>query len=259
MAGNFGGANGDREAERNGVPPPDAVPHSDTQRNGTLTSESDASTIAANSHGTYLDSSNKEAAVTPNPQSRAESLEHETSSIERREGEVHELARRFTRQSSIYSTAGQNPFRAEPGSALDPNGGHFNARAWCKTMLQMHTEDQQAHPLRTVGLSFKNLNVHGFGSDTDYQKSVGNVLLEGVGLARKLMGHRQRKIEILQSLDGLVEAGEMLVVLGPPGSGCSTFLKTISGETHGFFVDQSSHLNFQGALASIFFFFDAAC
>jgi ABC-type multidrug transport system permease subunit/ABC-type multidrug transport system ATPase subunit len=38
----------------------------------------------------------------------------------------------------------------------------------------------------------------------------------------------------------------MLVVLGPPGSGCSTFLKTITGETHGFFVDQNSHINYQG-------------
>lgn len=57
---------------------------------------------------------------------------------------------------------------------------------------------------------------------------------------------RQRKIDIIQDLDGLVEAGEMLVVLGPPGSGCSTFLKTITGETHGFVMDKSSNLNFQG-------------
>ena len=38
----------------------------------------------------------------------------------------------------------------------------------------------------------------------------------------------------------------MLVVLGRPGSGCSTLLKTISGETHGFFIDESSELNYQG-------------
>ena len=38
----------------------------------------------------------------------------------------------------------------------------------------------------------------------------------------------------------------MLVVLGRPGSGCSTLLKTISGETHGFFIDQKSEINYQG-------------
>jgi ATP-binding cassette, subfamily G (WHITE), member 2, PDR len=47
----------------------------------------------------------------------------------------------------------------------------------------------------------------------------------------------KHKIQILRDFDGLVESGEMLVVLGRPGSGCSTFLKTISGEAHGFTVD----------------------
>ena len=38
----------------------------------------------------------------------------------------------------------------------------------------------------------------------------------------------------------------MLVVLGRPGSGCSTLLKTISGETHGFYIDEKSEINYQG-------------
>ncbi|KAL2824234.1 ABC-2 type transporter-domain-containing protein [Aspergillus cavernicola] len=170
------------------------------------------------------------------------------SSVQRREAEVLELARKFT-QGSTYSTDGQNPFAAEAGSTLDPNGERFNARAWCKAMLQMYTEDNQAHPQRTLGIAFNNMNVHGFGTDTDYQKSVGNVWLETISLARRALGQKQRKIDILQSLDGLVEAGEMLVVLGPPGSGCSTFLKTIAGDTHGFYVDKSSSLNYQGVSA----------
>ena len=169
------------------------------------------------------------------------------SSAEKRDLEVHQLARRYTQQS-IYSTTSQNPFAAEPGSKLDPNGENFSARAWCKAMLQIHTEDDRAHPLRTLGVAFSNLNVYGFGFDTDYQKSVGNVWLEALGLVRKIMGQRERKIEILQNLEGLVEAGEMLVVLGPPGAGCSTFLKTLTGQTHGFFVDKHSTLNYQGIL-----------
>ncbi|KAF2656342.1 putative multidrug resistance ABC transporter [Lophiostoma macrostomum CBS 122681] len=163
----------------------------------------------------------------------------------RREEEVHQLARRYTTQST-YSTTGQNIFNAEPGSVLDPNGEHFNARAWCKAMLHMQTEDEHASPPRTTGVSFRSLNVHGFGSATDYQKSVGNVWLGATGLVQKLTGKGKNQINILRNLDGLVESGEMLVVLGPPGSGCSTFLKTITGETHGFFVDSNSYLNYQG-------------
>lgn len=166
--------------------------------------------------------------------------------VEKRAEEVHQLARQFTEQST-FSTTGQNPFAAEPGSALDPNGNNFDALAWCKAMLHVHTEDEQAHPLRTLGIAFSNLNVHGFGSDTDYQKSVGNVWFEALALARKALGtQNQRRIQILENLEGTVEAGEMLVVLGPPGSGCSTFLKTIAGETDGFHIDQESSINYQG-------------
>ena len=99
---------------------------------------------------------------------------------------------------------------------------------------------------RTAGVAFRNLSAHGFGAATDYQKSVGNVFFEAVGIARKWMGVGQRRIDILRNFDGLIKPGEMLVVLGPPGSGCSTFLKTIAGETHGFNVDKDSYINYQG-------------
>jgi ATP-binding cassette subfamily G (WHITE) protein 2 (PDR) len=43
-------------------------------------------------------------------------------------------------------------------------------------------------------------------------------MLEVVGLAKKALGmSNPRKIDILQNLEGVVHAGEMLVVLGPPG------------------------------------------
>ncbi|KAL4938956.1 hypothetical protein BDV06DRAFT_231366 [Aspergillus oleicola] len=170
----------------------------------------------------------------------------EAYSIEKGETEVAQLAKQFTQQS-VYSTNGQNPFTADPKSGLDPNGSNFSARAWCKAMLQLQTADEKAYPPRTLGVSFSDLNVHGFGSDTDYQKTVGNVWLQAIGLFRRILAQRQRKINILHNLDGLVESGELLVVLGPPGSGCSTFLKTIAGETHGFYVDKASQLNYQGA------------
>ncbi|KAK8169282.1 ABC-2 type transporter-domain-containing protein [Phyllosticta citrichinensis] len=159
---------------------------------------------------------------------------------------VTALARQYTNRSTA-SAVGKNPFtEAEPNSALDPNGPNFNARTWARSLLHVRSRDPKRFPERTAGVAFRNLNVYGFGTETDYQKSVGNVLLEGVGLARKIMGHHQRKIDILNDFEGLVEAGEMLVALGPPGSGCSTFLKTVAGETHGFEIEPDSYLNYQG-------------
>ncbi|KAF2020714.1 hypothetical protein BU24DRAFT_7207 [Aaosphaeria arxii CBS 175.79] len=244
LVGNFT-SNNDREATHNGVSPMDAV-----RRNShTPHLDSEASTIAPHQDGAHSrDNSNNERSDLKNAQGTSNN-DNDDSSMERREEEVHQLARRYTTQSH-YSTTGQNPFSAEPGSTLDPTGDHFNARAWCKAMLHLQTEDEKAHPVRTSGIAFRNLNVHGFGSATDYQKSVGNVWLDVIGLAKNALGQsKKRKIDILQNLDGLVESGEMLVVLGPPGSGCSTFLKTVTRETHGFFVDDKSMINYQGISA----------
>lgn len=163
-----------------------------------------------------------------------------------RNEEVQQLARKFSR-ASTYSYVG-NPFdEGEKGSLIDPSSPTFNARAWVKSMLKFASQGSDRQLGRSAGFAFKNLNVHGFGAATDYQKSVGNVVFEIPGLARRLLGMaKPRRIDILRSFDLLVEPGEMLVVLGPPGSGCSTLLKTIAGETHGFVVEETSYMNYQG-------------
>ena len=51
----------------------------------------------------------------------------------------------------------------------------------------------------------------------DYQKTVGNLPLSMVGQAMDLVAGRKRKVQILNGMDGYLESGEMLVVLGPPG------------------------------------------
>ena len=176
------------------------------------------------------------------------SEDEEKAELARRDKEVHALARSYTNQSmQSYSSVGDNPFDAKPDTILDPHSKTFRPRAWAKSLLNLQARHPDKYKSRTAGYAFKNLSAHGFGSATDYQKSVGNVILEGWGLARKLLRlDNPRRIDILRNMEGVVQPGEMLVVLGPPGSGCSTFLKTIAGETHGFYIDQGSEINYQG-------------
>ncbi|PVH68360.1 putative multidrug resistance ABC transporter [Cadophora sp. DSE1049] len=165
--------------------------------------------------------------------------------------EVRALVRTLTRRSTFHPDVSNNPFSPQKDSVLDPNSSHFQPRVWTKAALHYHSRDPEAYPSRTAGIAFRDLSVHGYGKATDYQKSVGNVWLEALGMARSLVrSGGQRKIDILQKFDGLVENGEMLIVLGPPSSGCSTLLKTIAGETHGIYVDENSHLNYQGISAN---------
>ncbi|OWZ43068.1 ATP-binding cassette transporter [Cryptococcus neoformans var. grubii Br795] len=162
---------------------------------------------------------------------------------EHRAREVGHLARQLTRQSVGGTDDSSALFSYQQGSDLDPFSDKFCARRWTKLMFEAL---QTSGPARKAGLSFRNLDVHGFGSDADYQKTVGNLPLVGIGALRDLISNRKRKVQILNSMDGVLEAGEMLVVLGPPGSGCTTMLKTIAGEMNGIYLDESSSLNYRG-------------
>jgi len=163
------------------------------------------------------------------------------SSSDDAEAEVKKLARSYSHASTIAD----NPYHAPEDSAINPNSDKFRARAWIKSMLRLRQETNSAKD-RTAGVVFKNLSVYGYSATTDYQKTVGNYPLDLIGLAKRAVGQKSKRIDILQNFEGLVKAGEMLVVLGPPGSGCSTFLKTLTGETHGFELEKGSYINYQG-------------
>jgi len=181
---------------------------------------------------------------THRPQSGEDTQVEDDSELERRESIVHDLARRYTSHSQHVGHT--NPFLdTAEDSPVNPASKNFNARAWAKAFVAM--SESSGSVFKSAGVCYQNLNVHGFGQTTDYQKSVGNFPLEGVSLVRKVLGlSKPTKIDILRNFDGLVRKGEMLVVLGPPGSGCSTFLKTISGETNGIYIDDKSYFNYQG-------------
>ncbi|KAK0709208.1 ABC-2 type transporter-domain-containing protein [Lasiosphaeria miniovina] len=170
---------------------------------------------------------------------------------DRRHTLVQALARQYTSQSHAGETKpGTNVFvdsLKDESSPLNPNGPNFSAKAWARAVVAMVSG--QGHQFRTTGVAFQHLNVFGFGTPTDYQKDFLNIWLEGIGMVRRLLGNQKRRIDILRDFDGLVRKGEMLVVLGPPGSGCSTLLKTIAGDFNGIFVDDDSYFNYQGMTA----------
>ncbi|OAX78083.1 hypothetical protein ACJ72_07612 [Emergomyces africanus] len=168
--------------------------------------------------------------------------------IPKADEDIRSLAKELTRQSThISSLEPHNPFiEQEKNGTLNPTSPNFNAKAWMKNLLALQSRDPERYPRRTAGFAFKNLNVHGFGKPTDYQKDVANAPLEIGNLFRAITGSGKHRIQILRKFTGLVNDGEMLVVLGRPGSGCSTFLKTITGEMNGIYLDDDSYINYQG-------------
>lgn len=169
--------------------------------------------------------------------------------------EVQELrqmvAELSARLNSASTTAGPNPMNRissiveEPGeSVLDPRNEDFDVRQW----LQMFTKglEEQGHKGLRTGAVFKNLSISGTGEPVQYQQTVTDILMAPLKLAKVFSHERPKERKILHSFNGLIRSGELLLVLGRPGSGCSTLLKALCGELHSLHVHDKSVIHYDG-------------
>ena len=106
--------------------------------------------------------------------------------------------------------------------------GHFEKRT------------EKGGSAKKVGVVFKDLTVKGMGSTTTSTKTLPDAILGTFGpdlyrlITRFIPALRFRKHQQLRTLindfTGVVRDGEMMFVLGRPGSGCTTFLKAIANK-----------------------------
>lgn len=130
---------------------------------------------------------------------------------------------------------------------MDPHDPAFDFDSWSRTVVNLRKELNLPTPPRS-GFAFRNLAVRGSGLGIEEQDTVWTKLCSGFGLFGLLTTRKKKKQTktILQGLDGVVQKGQLLLVLGRPGSGCSTFLKTVTGETQGLELDDESVLEYRG-------------
>jgi len=126
--------------------------------------------------------------------------------------------------------------------ALNPASREFDAYKFARVMMRLAAEKGIAQ--RKAGFVFRNLKVTGTGNSLQFQHTVSSVW--GMPLRLGELFQKGREKVILNQFDGVVKAGELLIVLGRPGSGCSTFLKAMTGETHGLKIDPASVIHYDG-------------
>lgn len=104
---------------------------------------------------------------------------------------------------------------------------------------------ERTEPFASV--AFQDLTVFGFDTPTDYQKTFSTYPLALLSRFGSMFGRsRDVRRDILRNCEGVVSGGQTLLVLGRPGSGCTTLLKVLSGRTHGLRVEDGSQINYQG-------------
>ncbi|CAI4947623.1 CGH_3_HP_G0044430.mRNA.1.CDS.1 [Saccharomyces cerevisiae] len=189
---------------------------------------------------------------------------------EHTEARIQKLARTLTAQSmqnstqsapnksdaqSIFSSGveGVNPIFSDPEAPgydpkLDPNSENFSSAAWVKNMAHLSAADPDFYKPYSLGCAWKNLSASGASADVAYQSTVVNIpykILKS-GLRKFQRSKETNTFQILKPMDGCLNPGELLVVLGRPGSGCTTLLKSISSNTHGFDLGADTKISYSG-------------
>ncbi|KIW86022.1 hypothetical protein Z517_01416 [Fonsecaea pedrosoi CBS 271.37] len=128
--------------------------------------------------------------------------------------------------------------------ALDPSDPAFDIYKWARMTLREAEGANIKH--RRASITFKNLSVSGSGIAMNLQPTVASYLLAPLRIGELVRFAKKPQRKILAGFDGVVKPGEMLLVLGRPGSGCSTLLKTLAGELHGLKVGDDSVIHYSG-------------
>ncbi|CAD1812249.1 unnamed protein product [Candida parapsilosis] len=175
--------------------------------------------------------------------------------------DIQQLARTYTNEDTssaaglkrylthMSQVPGVNPVEEESADErLDPNSDSFDAKFWVKNMRKLFENNPDYYKPSKLGVGYRNLRAYGTANDTDYQPTVTNALWK---LATEALGHVRKEDEskmfnILKHMDAIMRPGELTVVLGRPGAGCSTLLKTIAVNTYGFHLGKESKITYDG-------------
>ncbi|KAK6884936.1 Opaque-specific ABC transporter CDR3 [Candida tropicalis] len=172
--------------------------------------------------------------------------------------QIHHLARTMTQGApSCYDDTqtaatmhpnGVNPIFDKTDPTLDPESPSFSSKRWVQNMWKLYQSDSDYYKPGKLGVAYKNLRVYGDAIENDYQTTVSNGVFK---FAKKVINKFRQKtddytFDILKPMEGLIKPGEVTVVLGRPGAGCSTFLKTIACKTEGFKIADGSIISYDG-------------
>ncbi|KFG82824.1 ATP-binding cassette transporter ABC1 [Metarhizium anisopliae] len=132
----------------------------------------------------------------------------------------------------------------ENAPAFNPEHRDFDLEKWLRRFMEQLGEEGISE--KCVGVSYRNLDVFGSGEALQLQDTVGSMVAAPLKLGEFFSFNKKEHKQILHSFDGFLRPGELLIVLGRPGSGCSTLLKTICGELEGLNIGEQTKIHYSG-------------
>ncbi|KAJ6070288.1 hypothetical protein N7467_011607 [Penicillium canescens] len=164
-----------------------------------------------------------------------EQAEQEFSELNRQFSSSHQ-ARRLSQQASRASKSGATADVEKAASSTETD------ESWdLETALhgQHAAEEEAGIKDKHIGVIWDNLSVRGVGGVKTIIKTFPDAIIDFLNVPAIVMdifgwGKKGQEVNILKDFRGLTRPGEMVLVLGRPGSGCTSFLKVISNQRVGY-------------------------
>ena len=191
-------------------------------------------------------------AVSSRPSTSTAPLDNRVS-VGRAEAEFAELSRQLSGISEKSKTISRKPshgsilsrgsglreqdIEKEPTSSTESEIGSWDLE---QTLRGTKDEDIAAGiKSKRVGLIWESLTVRGVGGVKNIVKTFPEAFVSFFNVVGTVMhifgyGKKGRTFDILRKFRGVVLPGEMVLVLGRPGSGCTTFLKVMANQRFGY-------------------------
>ncbi|EDK44697.1 multidrug resistance protein CDR1 [Lodderomyces elongisporus NRRL YB-4239] len=150
--------------------------------------------------------------------------------------------------SHMSEVPGVNPLSDHEIERLNPDSDLFEAKFWVKNLKKLYESDPDYYKPSSLGVAYRDLRAYGLANDIDYQATVTNVLWKLATQSYRWIRKEKESdyFNILKPMDGIMRPGELTVVLGRPGSGCSTLLKSVAVNTYGFHLGRESQITYDG-------------
>ncbi|KAJ5980879.1 hypothetical protein N7481_008177 [Penicillium waksmanii] len=166
-----------------------------------------------------------------------EKAEHDFEELNRQFSSISHQARHLSKQASRASRPIVTAEDVEgTGSSADSDD------LWdLETTLRGNrtAEEEAGIKDKHIGVIWNNLSVRGMGGVKTYIKTFPDAIIDFFNVPETIMnmlgyGNKGKEFNILEGFRGLTRPGEMVLVLGRPGSGCTSFLKVIANQRFGY-------------------------
>ncbi|KAF7906308.1 hypothetical protein EAF00_000587 [Botryotinia globosa] len=163
--------------------------------------------------------------------------ESEFAQLQRELSGISTKSKALSRTRSRTKTADEKDVEKSAESVSEAEEEQFNLENTLRGNRQ--AEEDSGIRSKHIGVVWDGLTVRGTGGVSNFVQTFPDAFISFFNVVETAMnifgvGKKGREVKILQDFRGVMKPGEMVLVLGRPGSGCTTFLKVIANQRFGY-------------------------